>query len=125
MKKTKKPAFDRPMTIIGEATELTATVLKSSEPIKIVGRFIGDIVSDSSIVIADSGYVKGKITAEYAYVCGVAEGDLDITETLQVSHNGNIQGNIVCGNLITDEGAVLNGGCTMRPLQSSSSEYLD
>jgi len=125
MKKIKKPNFDRPSTIIGDGAELSAATLKSSEPIKIVGKYVGDIESESSVVVAAAGYVKGNITAEFAYICGVVEGNLDITQTIQLAHSGSIQGSIVCGNLIADEGAVLNGSCTMRSPQSTSNEYLD
>lgn len=125
MKKIKKPNFDKPGTIIGDATELSVALLKSTEPIKITGKFIGDIECSSSIVIGGTGYVKGNISAEFAYVCGIVEGNLDIMQTIQLAHSGNIQGSIVCGNLIADEGAILNGTCTMRSPQSASSEYLD
>lgn len=114
MKKIKKPSFDKPTTIIGEDTEISVALLKSNEPIKILGRFNGDIESHSSIVIAGPGYVKGNVKADFAYVCGVVEGDMDIMQTVQISHNGNVTGNIVCSNIITDEGAILNGSCTMR-----------
>lgn len=125
MKKVKKPNFDRPGTIIGDATELSVAVLKSTEPIKITGKFVGDIESSSSVVIGGTGYVKGNISAEFAYICGVVEGNLDIMQTIQLARSGNIQGSIVCGNLIADEGAILNGACTMRSPQSASNEYLD
>ncbi len=125
MKKIKKPNFDKPGTIIGDATELSVALLKSTEPIKITGKFVGDIECSSSIVIGGTGYVKGNISAEFAYVCGIVEGNLDIMQTIQLAHSGNIQGSIICGNLIADEGAILNGTCTMRSPQSASSEYLD
>lgn len=125
MKKIKKPNFDKPGTIIGDASELSAAVLKSSEPLKITGKFIGDIECTSSVVVGGTGYVKGNISAEFAYVCGIVEGNLDIMQTIQLAHSGNIQGSIICGNLIADEGAILNGACTMRSPQSATSEYLD
>ena len=126
MKKAKSPSFDRPMTIIGENTELSAALLKCSESIKIIGKFTGDIESTSSVVIAGTGYVKGNISAEFAYVCGVVEGNLDITNTVQISNSGNVNGSITCANIITDEGAVLNGSCTMRqPSVTTSSDYMD
>jgi len=125
MKKIKKPNFDKPGTIIGDSTELSVALLKSTEPIKITGKFVGDIECSSSVVIGSTGYVKGNVSAEFAYVCGIIEGNLDIMQTIQLAHSGNIQGSIVCGNLIADEGAILNGTCTMRSPQSASSEYLD
>ena len=125
MKKIKKPNFDKPGTIIGDATELSVALLKSTEPLKITGKFIGDIECSSSIVIGGTGYVKGNISAEFAYVCGIVEGNLDIMQTIQLAHSGNVQGSIICGNLIADEGAILNGTCTMRSPQSGTSEYLD
>ena len=125
MKKTKKPNFDRPGTIIGDATELSVAVLKSTEPIKITGKFTGDIECSSSVVVGGTGYVKGNISAEFAYVCGIVEGNLDIVQTILLARSGNIQGSIICGNLIADEGAILNGACTMRSPQATSNEYLD
>lgn len=127
MKKSKSPSFDRPMTIIGENTELNAALLKCSESIKIIGKFTGDIESTSSVVVAGTGYVKGNISAEFAYICGVVEGNLDITNTVQIASSGNINGSITCANIITDEGAVLNGSCTMRQPSASTtaSDYMD
>lgn len=127
MKKTKAPSFDRPTTIIGENVELNAVLLKSSEAIKIIGRFTGDIESSSSIVITGTGYVKGNVSADFAYICGVVEGNLDVSHTVQIAHNGSVTGSIVCANLITDEGALINGSCTMRqPVESTEdSGYSD
>lgn len=125
MKKIKKPNFDKPRTLIGDGTELSAAVLKSNEPIKIMGKYMGDIESESSVVVGSTGYVKGNINAEFAYICGIVEGNLDISQTIQIAQSGNIQGSIVCGNLIADEGSILNGSCTMRTPQASSNEYLD
>lgn len=127
MKKSKSPSFDRPMTIIGENTELSAALLKCSEGVKIIGKFTGDIESSSSVVIAGTGYVKGNISAEFAYVCGVVEGNIDVSNTVQIAHSGNVTGSITCANIITDEGAILNGTCTVKQpsAASSSSSYLD
>jgi len=126
MKKTKSPSYDKPMTIIGENTELNAALLKSSEAVKIIGKFTGDIESSSSVVIAGTGYVKGNISAEFAYVCGIIEGNIDVTHTVQIARSGNVVGSITCANIITDEGAIINGSCTMRqPSAAASSDYLD
>ncbi len=127
MKKTKAPAFDRPTTIIGENTELNAVLLKCNEAVKIIGKFTGDIESSSSIVITGTGYVKGNISADFAYICGVVEGNLDVSHTVQIAHSGSVIGSITCANIITDEGAVINGSCTMRqPVDSVlASDYSD
>ncbi|MBQ9765752.1 MAG: polymer-forming cytoskeletal protein [Lachnospiraceae bacterium] len=125
MKKMKAPAFDRPATIIGENTDLSASLLKCSESLKIIGKYTGDIESSSSVVVSETGCVIGNIKAEFAYICGVVEGNIEVSQTIQIAHSGNVSGSVVCANIITDEGAVLNGSCTMRQLDANAFEYLD
>ncbi len=127
MKKTKAPSFDRPTTIIGENAELNAVLLKCSEAIKIIGKVTGDIESSSSVVISKTGYVKGNVSADFAYICGAVEGNIDVSHTVQIAHSGSVTGSITCANIITDEGAVINGSCIMRQPSDSvpASDYSD
>ncbi len=120
-KSTQKPEYDKPMTIIGQDTVLEGAVLKSSKAVQINGKFIGDIQIDSSVSIGETGLIQGNIKANYLLVAGKIQGDCELSSQIHLTSTAVIKGNIICGSIIIDEGAQVNGTCSMISSASQQS----
>lgn len=112
MKQKKKASYDKPSTIIGKDTTLEAAVLKSKNSVQINGKFYGDMDIEASVVIGESGYVKGNVVADFTLVAGQIEGNIKISGQIHLTKTAKITGNVSTASIIIDEGARIEGNCT-------------
>lgn len=114
MRTNKKADYERPSTIIGKDTTIETTKLKSKSSVQINGIFQGDTDVEASLVVGQGGKVVGNIIASFVLVAGTIEGNVQAKEQLHVTKTAVINGDILCGSIIIDDGAVLNGSCKMQ-----------
>lgn len=114
MKKTPKPAYDKPNTVIGEDTILQSSKLETQSSVQVNGQFIGDIEVKSSLVVGQSGKVKGNIKAAFVLAAGEIEGNIDVSQQIHLTNTCRIIGDIYCQSIVIDEGAYLAGVCKMK-----------
>lgn len=117
MRTNKKADYERPSTVIGKDTTLETAILKSKSSVQINGVLQGDIDVDASVVVGQGGKVVGNIVASFILAAGEIDGNVHAKEQLHVTKTAKIKGDILCGSIVIDDGAVLNGSCKM---QSSS-----
>ena len=99
-------------TVIGAQTKFRGNV-KTDKPIRIDGKFEGDIDSTDLVLISESGSVKGNIKCSEFQLFGKAEGTADCTSLMQFAATGRFDGDIVTPSLITVPGSIFNGNCRM------------
>lgn len=114
MAKKAKAGFDRPTTIICKDTKIETTKLTSTSNVQISGQFIGDMDVSASLVIGETGIVKGNIKAEFVLLAGEVHGNIDVTNQLHITQTARVEGDVIAGTVIIDEGAHLEGGIKMR-----------
>lgn len=114
MRTNKKPDYERPSTVIGKDTTIETSKLRSKSSVQINGILQGDAEVEASLVVGQGGKVVGNITAAFVLVAGTIEGNVNAKEQLHVTKTAIINGDIVCGSIIIDDGAVLNGSCKMQ-----------
>jgi len=102
-----------------KGTLIEGTV-KSESDIRIDGTIKGSLTCDAKVIIGPSGYVEGEIKCENAVIEGRFEGNLYVTDLLNVRETAEIQGDVRTNKLIVQSGAIFNVGCKMG---SSSHEY--
>lgn len=112
MKQKKKASYDKPSTIIGKETTLETSVLKSKNSVQINGKFYGDMEVEASVVVGESGYIKGNIVADFLLVAGQIEGNVKITGQMHLTKTAKINGNVSTASIIIDEGARIEGNCS-------------
>ena len=105
-------------TIIGKDTGFKGS-LQATGTLRIDGHFEGDLTTQGSVFVGESGIVKATITAKNCTVAGEVNGDISAGQKLEIVSSGKINGNIVCENLIIGEGAVFHGRCEMRRADSA------
>lgn len=100
-------------TVIGPNAVIKGT-LSSSAPIRIDGEFEGDISCSAEIVIGQTGRVKAQISARAAVVAGSVNGNMNVSEKLEVLASAKLVGDLQAGALVIAEGAVFKGNCGMK-----------
>lgn len=99
-------------TIIGNNSKIEG-ILTASESTRIDGLLEGKIVSESSVIVGESGTVSGDITAVEILVAGTVYGNLIAKERIEMTSTGRVLGDLVTKTLVIDEGASFKGNCTM------------
>ncbi|HVN64489.1 MAG TPA: polymer-forming cytoskeletal protein, partial [Candidatus Binataceae bacterium] len=84
-----------------------------NEPVRIEGRFRGEVRSDSLVVIAETGMVEGKVTAPRLVVLGEMRGDIEGSERVMLGPHSKAIGNIDTRKLTICEGAWMDGHVRM------------
>ncbi|MCX6800116.1 MAG: polymer-forming cytoskeletal protein [Candidatus Falkowbacteria bacterium] len=89
----------------------------------IEGELNGSIKSGGFLLVGDSAKIEASIEANEARIGGSVTGNIKIKGMLHIVASANILGDIECGQLSVEEGAHLNGRCTM--LNVSKEQKID
>lgn len=76
-------------------------------------RFDGSIVSNGSVKIALGTVVVGDITAKSAVFAGAVKGEIDINGPVVIDSTAIIKGNIKAKSVQVNNGAVIDGYCSL------------
>jgi len=99
-------------TLISAGTTLKGDINASSD-LRIDGTIIGNIKSNSKIIIGSTGVVEGEIEGNQADITGKVKGNIKIKDLLQLKGESVIHGNITAGKLQVEPTATFNGQCHM------------
>ena len=69
----------------------------------------GDITTKQHLILNDTGIITGNVIAKTSMISGIVEGELRITDSLTLHTKAKVKANIYAKNLITEEGAEING----------------
>ena len=86
------------------------------EPIRIEGRFRGEVRSPDLVVVGEEGMIEGKVFAARLLVMGELRGDVVGCERMVVGPRAKFYGNIETRNLAVSEGAYLEANVRMTRL---------
>ncbi|MCL2164066.1 MAG: polymer-forming cytoskeletal protein [Oscillospiraceae bacterium] len=92
----------------------------SETSVHMSGKLSGDIHCEDDVFIGPEGFVNGNIYAANIFIAGIVEGSVEAEGFLKILGTGKLYGNIVVRRLITDEGAVFEGNCSMTDISASS-----
>lgn len=98
---------------VGHGTTLTGeTVFQAM--LRVDGHLVGSIASDSgTLIVGTNGQVDANISVAVANISGSVNGDIIASEKIQLGRTAKVIGNIQAPRLTIEDGAVLEGGCTM------------
>ena len=96
--------------------------LRFSGILRIDGIFEGQILSDGTLSIGESGVVKGEIKVAEILINGVADGVVEATRLIDVAGSGKLYGRLLAPSIHIAEGVVLQaevrvGAPDRKPLQ--------
>lgn len=112
-------AAEQSDTIVGANVELKGS-LRNQGPIHIHGKIVGDVYSDSLIVIGETAIVTGPVVARQVDVSGQVHGSITAEEQLELQPKCLVKGDINTGRLSIKPGATFIGKCTMGNSSTNS-----
>ena len=82
--------------------------------LRIDGHLTGSIASESgTLIIGSTGRVDANILVAAAKINGTVNGDIIVSERLELGRTARIVGNIHAPQLVIEDGAILEGSCSM------------
>jgi cytoskeletal protein CcmA (bactofilin family) len=108
----------RPASTPAAAGGLTAFIDQGSEfegklsfrdTVRIDGRFRGEIASENTLIIGESGEIEATIRSNTVAISGTVEGDVHAAKKVVLHKTARVTGNVTSPSLIVEEGAVING----------------
>ena len=104
--------FNKIDTILGESAVLEG-VIKTSGTTRVDGRIKGEAKSEGLLIIGESGYIEGDVTAEAMLRAGQVKGQIHVKDRLEIADTGKVTGDIYTKKLVISEGAAFEGKCVM------------
>jgi cytoskeletal protein CcmA (bactofilin family) len=101
------------VSVIATPTRIEGTIL-GSEEVRIEGQVVGTIDITSRLVVAEGGFVEGKIAARSIIVAGRVIGDLLAAERIELGTTCTIEGKITAPRIQILDGATFNGQVLMK-----------
>ena len=106
-------------TLIGAGTTLKGDVSSSSD-LRIDGTIIGNVHSNSKVIIGANGSVEGDISGNQADIICKVTGNIKVKDLLQLRGDSIVNGNLFAGKLQVEPSATFNGQCHMGTASSAS-----
>lgn len=96
----------------GEGTILKGS-LKFKGVLRFDGDFEGDVVTDDTFIIGETGKVRASVKVGSLYNFGDIKGDVDALKGISLHSNSKLSGNMKTPSLTTEQWALFNGSCEM------------
>ncbi|HYB92447.1 MAG TPA: polymer-forming cytoskeletal protein [Candidatus Binataceae bacterium] len=90
-----------------------------SQPVRIEGRFKGEVTSTDLVVIGEEGTIEGKVRAPRLMIMGELRGDVAGANRVVLDSHSRVYGNIETQSLTVREGAHLDGHVSMTGARSA------
>ena len=111
-------------TIIGKNSIIKGD-LNISGGIRIDGTVEGTLTTNGFLAIGISGKAKANLNAKECLISGELEGDINVTEELELDKSAKVTGNIIAKTLTVHSGAIISGHChtgDKKPVLKSNKE---
>jgi cytoskeletal protein CcmA (bactofilin family) len=107
---------------VGHGTTLTGET-EFHAMLRVDGHLIGTVTSEAgTLIIGTNGQVDANIHVAAAMINGTVNGDVVASEKLQLGRTARVMGNIHSPRLIVEEGAILEGSCSMLKARETQEE---
>ncbi len=113
MFESKSKPIEGPGTVVGANVRLSG-ILSDINDINIHGQVEGEVISEKTVIVAKTAFVKGPIHAKVLSVAGKVQGDIACSEKVEIVESGEISGSITTNDLVIKSGAIFNGKCKMK-----------
>jgi len=102
--------------------------LSFKDTVRIDGHFSGQITSENTLVVGESGVIEADIHSQVVIVSGTIHGNVKAARKVVMHKTAELQGDVETPCLVVEEGAVLNGTLNMAsaaPKKSHSLKAVD
>jgi cytoskeletal protein CcmA (bactofilin family) len=95
--------------------------LSFRDTVRIDGTFSGEISSDNTLIVGESGQIHATIKSVCVVISGLVEGDIHASDQIVLHKTAVVKGNLDAANIVMEEGAQLNGTVRMSGASSTTS----
>jgi cytoskeletal protein CcmA (bactofilin family) len=97
--------------------------LSFKDTVRIDGSFTGEITSDNTLIVGESGEIRASIRSVCVVISGLVEGNIEASEQIVLHKTARVTGDVVAPSLVIEQGAQLNGNVRMavKPAASTAS----
>ena len=93
--------------------------LSFKDTVRIDGRFRGEISSENTLIVGESGEIEAAIHSPAVVISGTVMGDVHASRQLVLHKTARLQGDVTTPSLVMEEGAVLNGTIKMMRAEAA------
>ncbi len=98
---------------VGHGTVLTGET-NFQAMLRVDGHLLGTVASESgTLLVGTNGQVDANVAVSTAIINGNVNGDIVATERIQLGRTARVIGNIQTPRLVLEDGAILEGSCSM------------
>ena len=97
--------------------------LSFKDTVRIDGRFEGEISSENTLIVGETGQIFADIVSEVVIVSGRVEGNVKARRQITLHKTGCIVGNVETVTLAVEEGAELHGHVKMGTVGPQASAH--
>lgn len=87
--------------------------LSFQDTVRIDGRFRGEITSQNTLIVGESGEIEASISSSSIVISGTVQGDITGAKKVVLHKTARVNGNVESPCVVIEEGAVFNGQLTM------------
>ena len=95
--------------------------LSFRDTVRIDGRFSGEITSENTLIVGESGEIDAEIRSKTVVVSGTVNGNVTAEAKVVLHKSAKIRGDIKTPSIVVEEGAVITGRIDMSSSSSSKS----
>jgi len=99
-------------TIIGASVKVDGN-FKSDGNVVVEGMVQGSLKTKSNLTVGGSAKIKAEVEVNNLFLSGEIKGNVKVTEKAELKSTARILGNLETKSLSVEEGAIINGKCTM------------
>ena len=96
--------------------------LSFKDTVRIDGSFSGEISSDNTLIVGESGQIMATIKSVAVVISGLVEGDIHASEQIVLHKTAVVKGDLEAPTVVMEEGATLNGCVRMGKSAGGSSK---
>jgi cytoskeletal protein CcmA (bactofilin family) len=89
--------------------------LSFRDTVRIDGNFSGEISSDNTLIVGETGQIQATIHSVCVVISGFVEGDVHASDQIVLHKSAVVNGNLESPVIVMEEGAQLNGSVRMGP----------
>ena len=96
--------------------------LSFKDTVRIDGSFSGEISSDNTLIVGETGEIHATIKSVSVVISGNVEGDIHASQQVVLHKTAVVNGDVHAPSFVVEEGAQMNGMVRMGSASNSSSK---
>jgi cytoskeletal protein CcmA (bactofilin family) len=99
-------------TVIGAAVKVEGNFVGEGN-VTVEGQLQGTLKTKHNVMVSSGAIVKANVEAQDVHLAGELQGNVKVSGKLVLATTAKLNGNVETASLTVEEGATLNGKCTM------------